>query len=296
MVEELTHLLAISISKKVSIRYNLDPALPSIQADASQLQQVAMNLVINASDAIGERNGTITLRTASLSADQDYLARTFQGQPMKPGTYVALEVTDDGAGMSAETQKRIFEPFFTTKFSGRGLGLSAIQGIVKAHGGGIRVYSEVGKGTTFKILFPASEAPAGVQTPETTRNDFRGSGTILVVDDEDSIRNMAAGILGQLGFDALLAADGMEALMLYETHKADIRLIIMDLTMPHMDGAETFTALRARGHKTPVVLSSGFNETEAVNRFKGEGLAGFLQKPYRVSAFVKVVKDALEPS
>jgi len=294
LVEEMTHLLAISISKKVSIRYSLDRTLPLIEADASQLQQVVMNLVINASDAIGDNPGTITVRTGVMSADADYLERTFQSQPMKPGTFVTLEVADDGAGMSPETMKRIFEPFFTTKFSGRGLGLSAIQGIIKGHGGGIRVYSEPGKGTTFKLLFPASGAATGPQAAQEVPQEFRGAGTILVVDDEESIRSMAAGILAQMGFDALLAADGMEALMLYETHKADIRLIIMDLTMPHMDGAEAFTALRARGHTTPVVLSSGFNESEAVNRFKGEGLAGFLQKPYRVQTFIQAVKGALE--
>ncbi len=294
LVEEMTHLLSISISKKVAIRYSLDRTLPPIEADASQLQQVVMNLVINASDAIGDNPGTITVRTGVMSADADYLERTFQSQPMKPGTFVTLEVADDGAGMSPETMKRIFEPFFTTKFSGRGLGLSAIQGIIKGHGGGIRVYSEPGRGTTFKLLFPATGAAAGPHAAQESPQAYRGAGTILVVDDEESIRSMAAGILAQMGFDALLAADGMEALVLYETHKADIRLIIMDLTMPHMDGAEAFAALRARGHTTPVVLSSGFNESEAVNRFKGEGLAGFLQKPYRVQSFIQAVKAALE--
>jgi CheY-like chemotaxis protein len=195
--------------------------------------------------------------------------------------------------MTRETQKRIFEPFFTTKFTGRGLGLSAIQGIIKGHHGGIRVYSELGKGTTFKILFPAVAARPGVEAPVEAVTPFKGSGTVLVVDDEDSIRAMAAGILNQMGFETLLAADGMEALMLFETHKADIRLVIMDLTMPHMDGAETFTALRDRGYGVPVVLSSGFNETEAVTKFKEQGLAGFLQKPYRVSSFMQAVKHAL---
>jgi PAS domain S-box-containing protein len=293
LVQEMTHLLAISISKKVTTRYRLDPSAPFIQADASQIQQVIMNLVINASDAIGDRPGTITISTAPLSADLDYLERTFQGQTLQPGTFVALEVTDDGSGMTAETLKRIFEPFFTTKFSGRGLGLSAIQGIIKGHGAGLRVYSEVGRGTTFKAIFPATAAQPDAPPRAHAVEGFHGSGTILVVDDEESIRAMSSGILAQMGFDVVLAADGMEALMLFETHKADIRLVIMDLTMPNMDGAEAFAALRKRGHAIPVVLTSGFNENEAVARFQGEGLAGFLQKPYRVSAFVEVVKQAL---
>jgi len=294
IVDEMTHLLAISIPKKVELRYDLHPSLPTIAADASQLQQVVMNLVINAADAIGDRPGTISLRTTAMSADQDYLRRTFQGQEMAVGTYVVLEVADDGCGMSPETLLKIFDPFFTTKFSGRGLGLSAIQGIIRGHKGGIRVYSEPGRGTAFKLLFPATAAATESAAPEAKVQAFRGSGTVLVVDDEPSIRTMASNILGQLGFEALQAADGMEALMLYETHKADIRLVILDLTMPHMDGAETCAALRARGYQTPILLSSGFNETEAVTRFSRDGLAGFLQKPYRVSTFIQAVRDALE--
>ena len=294
LVEEMTHLLGISIPKKVEIRYDLNPSLPTIAADASQLQQVVMNLVINAADAIGDRPGTISLRTSAMSADQDYLRRTFQGQEMAVGTYVVLEVTDDGCGMSTETLLKIFDPFFTTKLSGRGLGLSAIQGIIRGHKGGIRVYSEPGRGTAFKLLFPATAAASEGAAPEVKVQAYRGSGTVLVVDDEPSIRIMASNILAQLGFEALQAADGMEALMLYETHKADIRLIILDLTMPHMDGAETCAALRARGYLTPIVLSSGFNETEAVTRFSSDGLAGFLQKPYRVSTFIQAVRDALD--
>ncbi|BDU77405.1 PAS domain-containing hybrid sensor histidine kinase/response regulator [Mesoterricola sediminis] len=294
LVKEMTHLLSISISKKVAIRFALDAGIPSVSADAAQLQQVIMNLVINASDAIGERAGTITLRTGSTNADADYLRRAFPGQELLPGTYVLLEVTDDGSGMSAETQKRIFEPFFTTKFTGRGLGLSAILGIVKGHGGAIRVYSEPGRGTTFKLLFPAGQGGHAAPQPVAAGpGAFHGMGTVLVVDDEESIRAMASGLLVHMGFDALPAADGLEALLLFETHRADIRLVLLDLTMPHLDGAETFAALRARGCEVPVLLSSGYNEREAVDRFKDHGLAGFLQKPYRAADFMEAIKRAL---
>jgi len=295
LVREMTRLLSISISKKVAIRFALDPALPLMKGDAAQIQQVIMNLVINASDAIGDRAGTVTLRTGSMHVDADYLLRAFPNQEIRAGQHVLLEVTDDGAGMSEETQKRIFEPFFTTKFTGRGLGLSAILGIVKGHGGGIRVYSEPGHGTTFKLLFPA--APTAVEAvpkpPPAKAGAFRGSGTVLVVDDEEGIRAVASGLLAHLGFDALPAADGLEALVLFETHKADIRLVILDLTMPHLDGAETFAALKARGCEAPVLLSSGYNEREAVARFRDQGLAGFLQKPYRASEFVEAIRRAL---
>ena len=294
LVKELTHLLAISISKKAAVRYDLQVDLPSIEGDPAQLQQVVMNLVINASDAIGEHSGTIFIRTGVSLLDDDNLTKVYDGQNLEPGRFVSLEVADDGAGMSPETMKRIFDPFFTTKFTGRGLGLAAIQGIVRGHKGGIRTYSELGKGTTFKLLFPVTTVPLEPVAAPESQEPYHGHGTVLVVDDEESIRAMAVSILGHLGFTTLEAGDGREALRLYEDHQPEIRLILMDLTMPNLDGEETYRALRHRGSTTPVILSSGFSETEAVNRFLGKGLAGFLQKPYRSTALVEAVREALE--
>jgi two-component system cell cycle sensor histidine kinase/response regulator CckA len=294
LVREMTHLLGISISKKAVIRYALDPQLPSIEADPSQLQQVVMNLVINASDAIGERSGTITIGTHPLQLDEEHLARAYAGQNLVPGAYVCLEVADNGCGMPPEIMNRIFDPFFTTKFTGRGLGLAAIQGIVRGHRGGIQVQSEPNRGTTFKLLFPATSLAAEVQVPKETLGSYRGTGTVLVVDDEESIRAMAAGILGHIGFQAIQAEDGLDALKQLRLHEPEICLVIMDLTMPHLDGEETYRAMRQEGFTTPVILSSGFNETEAVNRFMGRGLAGFLQKPYRAADMVKMVRGVLD--
>jgi PAS domain S-box-containing protein len=295
LVREMTHLLGISISKKAVIRYGLDLKLPSIEADPAQLQQVVMNLVINASDAIGERSGVITIGTHVVSLDEEALGRVYAGQKLAPGTYVCLEVADNGSGMTPEIMDRIFDPFFTTKFTGRGLGLAAIQGIVRGHRGGVQVQSEPGRGTTFRLVFPATSLPVEVQVPKEMVAGYLGSGTVLVVDDEESIRAMAMGILGHIGFKALQAEDGLEALKLLRLHEPEICLVLMDLTMPHLDGEETYRAMRQEGFTTPVILSSGFNEMEAVNRFMGKGLAGFLQKPYRAADMVKLVRGVLDP-
>ncbi len=294
LVREMTHLTAISISKKAVIRYALDPGLPPIQGDPSQMQQVIMNLVINASDAIGARSGTIIIGTHAASFDLEALNRSFPNQNLAPGRYVCLDVADDGCGMTPEIMSRIFDPFFTTKFTGRGLGLAAIQGIVRGHRGGIQVQSEPGRGTTFKLALPATSMAPDLPSPPEALASYRGSGTVLVVDDEQSIRAAAANILEHIGFHALHASDGLEALDLLRLHAAEVRLVIMDLTMPNLDGEEAYRAMREEGFTVPVVLSSGFNESEAVHRFLGKGLAGFLQKPYRAAELIKVVQGAIE--
>jgi len=279
-VEEMSHLLGVSISKKVALRFQLKEGLPAMMAEASQIQQVVMNLVTNASEAIGESEGLVAIRTGLQDYAEGDLSRDFPGQPLEPGSYLTLEVSDNGRGMDPETQARIFEPFFTTKFTGRGLGLSAIQGIVRGHRGGIRVYSEPGKGTTFKLIFPAgieAPPPASVEEEATT---WRGSGTILVVDDEDSVRAIAGALLRSLGFEVVTAVDGLDAVARYQQRTGVIRAVLLDLTMPHMDGVETFRELRRLDPECRVILTSGYNEQEAIQEFTGKGLAGFVQKPF----------------
>ena len=293
LVEEMTQMLSISIAKKVVIRYRLDPKLGLIEADASQLQQVVMNLVINASEAIGERSGSITLSTGLASVGQEDLAKAFANQGLAPGLFVALEIADNGCGMTPETLQRIFDPFFTTKFTGRGLGLAAIQGIVRGHKGGIQVTSVPGRGTTFRLLFPATSLPAEAEAAPEEAATSQGSGTVLVVDDEETIRAMATNILVHAGFATLQAGDGMEALEVLRKHPAEVCLVVMDLTMPHQDGDEAFQAMRDEGFTMPVILNSGFSEMEAVHRFLGKGLAGFLQKPYRAADLIRMVRSAL---
>jgi hemerythrin-like metal-binding protein len=209
-----------------------------------------------------------------------------------------LEVEDNGPGMAPQVKERIFDPFFTTKFTGRGLGLAAVQGILRSHSGGIRVASKEGEGTTFKLFFPVGPEAKRVATPESPAcqirfTDYRGSGTVLVVDDEEALRAMAGGALCRLGFKVLEARDGQEALEVFEANREQISLILMDLTMPRMDGEAAFRVLRRAGARVPIILSSGFGPEEVMQRFTGKGLAGFLQKPYRFQALVDAVRDAL---
>jgi signal transduction histidine kinase/ActR/RegA family two-component response regulator len=292
VVREMTHLLEVSISKKIALRFHLAETLPLVQADAAQIQQVIMNLVTNASDAIGDREGTIRLATSVTELDRRYLDQLYHGQDLSPGTYVALEVSDTGCGMNAEVQGRIFEPFFTTKVTGRGLGLSATLGILKGHRAGIRIYSEAERGTTFRLLFPAGTACAGEEAPHEAARVPRQAGTVLLVDDEQMIRESAGAALESLGFKVMMAVDGLDAVEVFTRAKDSIDLVLMDLTMPHMDGREAFQHLRRIRPGIPVILSSGYNEQESIQEFPGAGLAGFLQKPYSLKALSAAIEAA----
>ena len=292
-VEEMSHLLEVSISKKVNLRFQPQPDLPVLMAEASQIQQVVMNLVTNASEAIGDGEGTVTIRTGTQAYGEADLVRDFPGQPIEPGTFLTLEVSDTGQGMTPEVQARIFEPFFTTKFTGRGLGLSAMQGIVRGHKGGIRVYSEKGKGSTFKIIFPAGldQSPRLPQVED--EGSWSGSGTVLVVDDEEGVRGVADGLLRSMGFDVIHASNGVEALERFKDAQGGIRAVLMDLTMPQMDGVETFRELRRLDPHCRVVLTSGYNEQDAVQSFLGKGLVAFVQKPFQRSDLMQAMRKAL---
>ena len=294
LIDDITRLLEISISKKCVLKYNLLPNLPSISADATQIRQVIMNLVINASEAIGDRSGVIMLTTGAMYCDSAYLSETYLDENLPEGLYVYLEVADNGAGMSEETRARVFEPFFTTKFTGRGLGLAAVLGIVRGHHGALKIYSEQGVGSTFKALFPATDLPASMaESPEAQALEWRGGGVVLVVDDEETARGLAVHMLERMGFEVLAAADGREGVEIFRANKANIRLVLLDMTMPHMDGEETFRELRRIRIDVRVVLTSGYNEQTATSRFAGKGLAAFIQKPYRFEELRAVVRNVL---
>ena len=295
LIDDTTHLLQVSISKKAALRFHLDSDLPAIVADATQLRQVLMNLVMNASDAIGDRNGTISVSTGKLHADRGYLDATFLAPDIPTGEYVFLEVSDTGAGMSAETQARIFEPFFTTKFTGRGLGLAAVLGIVRGHRGALKVYSELGRGSSFKFLLPAAGDGAAAEAQPIAPNEpqLTSSGTILVVDDEAAVRDVASQLLQSLGFATLLAADGNQALVVYREHRSEIVCVLMDLTMPSLDGEETFRELRRIDPGVRVLLMSGYNEQDAIARFVGKGVAGFIQKPFTLQELTQRLRTLM---
>jgi len=280
LVEETLHMLKTSISKKAILNLNLEKSLPSMYGDPAQIRQILMNLVINASDAIGERSGVITISTGAIDCSEQYLAGSYFVPPGKPATYVYIEVSDTGCGMDKTTLSHIFEPFFTTKFTGRGLGMSAVMGIVKAHEGALRVYSEPGKGTTFKVMFPANEIIED-REPEAGRIDaWQGTGTVLLVDDEESIRAISSKQLQRLGLEVLTAADGRKAVELFRERRSQIDLVLLDLTMPHMNGEEAYRELRQIDPDVRVILASGYSEHDIAAQFAGKGLAGCLQKPY----------------
>ncbi|WP_243288475.1 response regulator [Geothrix terrae] len=292
-VEEMLHLLEVSLPKTVVLSLSLKKGLPAVSADASQIQQVIMNLVINAAEAIGEASGTITLATGLQRVDAASAQTMLVGQDVAPGPYVFLEVADTGCGMDPETQGRIFEPFFTTKFTGRGLGLSAIMGIVRGHKGALRVYSEVGHGTTFKVLLPALdlETEAAVVVEEAP---WAGHGLVLVVDDDETVRIVARQILEKRGLQVLEAQDGQEAVDLVRTRGSDIGVVLLDMTMPRMGGEEAFREMRRLHPDIRVILSSGYNESEAMGRFVGKGLRGFIQKPYGPKELLAKIQGVLE--
>ena len=290
LVEEMAHLLVVSISKKVTLKFNFAENILTFDGDATQIRQVIMNLITNASEAIGDKTGVIALSTGVMECDRAYLdsgneiLRITQDGPLPEGLYTYIEVTDTGCGMDAQTIDKIFDPFFTTKFTGRGLGMSAVLGIVRGHRGVLKIYSELGKGTCFKILFPVSDQGDKSHVPsnlaETDPKSWRGMGTILITDDEESVRTVGRQMLERMGFTVLTAEHGHEAISVFQQHAREIVCVLLDLTMPHMDGEETFRELRSLNTDVKVVLCSGYNEQDAVQRFTGKGLAGFLQKPY----------------
>jgi nitrogen-specific signal transduction histidine kinase/ActR/RegA family two-component response regulator len=293
IVEEMAHLLFVSISKNAILKYNFYPNLPAIEADVAQIRQIVMNLITNASEAIGGRSGIIRISTGALECDEAYLRSTFTGHDIKPGLYVSLEVSDTGCGMDASAIHKIFDPFYTTKFTGRGLGLAAVLGIVRSHHGAIKVYSEPGKGSTFKLLFPASESSAFGVTEGTKGAPWSGHGKVLLVDDESTVRDVGRQMLQRAGLTVLTAPDGEAALEVFRREQ-DIDCVVLDLTMPRMDGEACFRELRRLKPGVKVILSSGYNEQDVINRFVGKGLAGFIQKPYVATELLVRVREAFE--
>lgn len=289
LVAENAHLLKAALSKTVLLSLQLGRDIPPVKADASQLQQVIMNLIINASEAVGDRPGVITLSTSVQECDAVCLMASRLEDKPAPGRFVVLEVVDTGCGMDRETAQRLFDPFFSTKFTGRGLGMSAVLGIVKGHHGAIFVESEEGKGTTIRVLLPLAEVsqaelfPAP-ETKEPGREPHPAllDGTVLVVDDEETVRAVCAAMLENFGCRVITAVDGEDAVRVLRDCTEKIDLVLMDLTMPRMDGS---TAAREMIRIVPdmkVVLSSGYSEDELSQRFAGQGFAGFIQKPFNL--------------
>jgi len=300
LVEEMGHLLEVSISKKAVLKHNFSANIPTFNGDPTQIRQIVMNMITNASEAIGDRSGVISLSTGAMDCDRDYLDGLYDIMPidldeqLPEGMYTYFEVADTGVGIDRGDIGKIFDPFFTTKFTGRGLGMSAVLGIVRSHHGAIKVYSEVGKGTTFKVLFPANtqvlESDLGAAN-ENGQTQWRGEGTVLIADDEDTVCSVGKQMLEHMGFKVLAATDGREAVEMYSDHASDIVCVLLDLTMPHMDGTEAFREMRRINPDVTVILCSGYSEQDATESFTGKGLAGFLQKPYSMSELKEILVE-----
>jgi len=297
-VRETTHLLEATVSRRVAIRTDLVDGLPLVQADATQISQALMNLVLNASESMGDGAGLITISTGVMDADEGYLSHAYlMDYEVPPGTYVFLRVSDTGAGMDEETKQKVVEPFFTTKFTGRGLGLAATLGIVRGHEGAIRVESTLREGSTFTVLFPALEGPKpeedAMPAAPPRAEAWRGTGTVLVADDEEAVRSVGRAALEMAGFKVVVAEDGEQAVELFRSHRDEVVAVLLDLTMPHKSGDQVFGEIHPLRPDVPVILSSGFSEEEATQRFAGLSLAGFLQKPYRPSELIEEMRKVL---
>ncbi|MBW1880851.1 MAG: PAS domain S-box protein, partial [Deltaproteobacteria bacterium] len=293
LVEEMSSLLRVSISKKVKMVMEYESGLPWVEADATQLRQVVMNLITNASEAIGEGTGTVTLQTRLVDATIIEPDSTYAEEDLPPGALVCLTVSDTGCGMDEEVLCRLFDPFFTTKFTGRGLGMSAVLGIVRGHHGAIEVRSTLGEGTQVRVVLPPMEAPVKAEASETGGVARQAPSTILVVDDEQTVREVAASILRSFGYEVWTASDGREGVELFARDPDRVGAVLLDATMPSMDGAEACQRLREIRPRVPIVLSSGFTEQEMVKRIRPGDVDAFIQKPYGLDELMAVILEVL---
>ncbi|MCK4505008.1 MAG: PAS domain S-box protein [Candidatus Aegiribacteria sp.] len=294
VIVELTHMLEVSISKKAVLRFRLADELPLIMADATQVRQILMNLITNASEALEEKSGIIAITTGAVYCDKEYFRDVEMTEELSEGMYIYIEVADTGCGMNEDTSSRLFDPFFTTKFTGRGLGLSAVLGIILSHNGAIKLYSEPGEGTTFKVLFPVYEGDDQRDVSSDTKiteKKWSGSGTILLADDEDTVLDVSRRMLENCGFTVLTAEDGQKAVDLFRENADEIVLAILDLSMPRLSGDEVLREIRRIRKNQPVIITSGFNIQDIKHRFAGKSLSGFIQKPYRSAELIEKIKE-----
>ncbi|HTP35484.1 MAG TPA: ATP-binding protein [Candidatus Acidoferrales bacterium] len=294
MVSNTVRLIESMISKRATLKLDLAAEVPRIEGDSGQLRQVILNLATNASDALGDQPGEVRIATGLIWLEGGELPSLKTGRVMPAGLYVWLEVADTGAGMDRATLDRIFDPFFSTKFTGRGLGLAAVMGIVRAHRGSITVASEPGRGATFRVFFPAvdeAERQPAVPAPAVALSEWQGTGAVLVVDDEEPIRTLAKTILEGAGLPVLTAADGDEALEVFREHKEEIHAVLLDVVMPGTDAAEVLARISEARPKAKVIVCSGYHDHDAAKRLGGGTPAGFLRKPYDPAGLLARLKE-----
>jgi signal transduction histidine kinase/ActR/RegA family two-component response regulator len=295
IIKEMTHMLEVSISKKHNIKYDLTENLLLVEVDITQIHQVIMNLIINASEAIGENNGVISVSTSTVECggEECQTCRDMMFDEVLPmGQYVVTEVADTGIGMDEEIIKKIFDPFFTTKLTGRGLGMSVVLGIIRGHKGAINVESEPGVGTKFTVFLPVSGNVLATTKPgrEETAASWRGHGTVLLVDDDETVREVGKDMLEAIGFNVTTAVDGQEAVQIFHDSSNEIDCVLLDLTMPLMNGEECFHELRKIWKDIRVVIYSGYSKEETAQKFVDQGVNEFLQKPFGLKALKNTMR------
>ncbi|MFT3830335.1 MAG: ATP-binding protein [Opitutaceae bacterium] len=293
LIAQTQRLFQVSIGKKIAVQLALAPEPVVVHAAGPQLQQVILNLVLNAAESIGDREGRIAVRTIGRSFGEDELRHAFGAESLPAGHYALCEVQDSGAGIPPELRRRIFEPFFTTKATGHGLGLAAVHGVITSHRGAITVDSTPGQGSTFRFILPLAAATMPTVAPAPAAPAWTGSGLVLVVDDEPGVRQVAEKMLHHLGFTTLTAADGVEAVALFRTHSRHLRLVLLDLLMPHLDGVETLAELHRLDPAVPVILMSGFTGNLPLERFPAAKPAVLLAKPFTRPALQASLESVL---
>ncbi|MBW1688165.1 MAG: response regulator, partial [Deltaproteobacteria bacterium] len=284
-----------SISKKVVLSHERGAEVALVNADASQMRQVVMNLIMNASEALGDQSGSVTIRLSEVDVDAEIASRMYVGEDLCAGRHVSLEVTDTGCGMDAESRSKLFDPFFTTKFAGRGLGLASVLGIVRAHGGAIEVRSRLDEGSTFRILLPVAESGVAAHSEDRGAQGqaWRGGETLLVVDDEEIVRDVVKEMLVRKGFTVITAADGSEAVRIFRSVSKEVDAVLLDLTMPHMDGDEALREMRRLRSDVKAILWSGHAEQTARERCDEQGQVALLQKPFDSETLLETLRAVL---
>ena len=295
LVDEIVKMLTSAINKNVNIKLDMRSDIPMIVGDSSQIQQVVMNLILNAGEAIGESNGTITVSLKMLTIGTGSPEIDYFGSIIIPGSYACLDVSDTGCGMSEETRLRLFEPFYTTKFTGRGLGMSAILGIVKAHYGALQLASIQNVGTTFKVYIPLTPAKVHIDTasPIDSVEMALSKATVLLVDDENTLLIMETSLLEALGFAAITAVNGREAVEVYRTRGSEIDLVMLDLLMPEMGGIEAYHELRKIDSYVPIVICSGYSEESVADITSTDINTCFIHKPYNPGDLCRLFNEML---
>jgi CheY-like chemotaxis protein len=305
LINEMRPLLKVVMSKQVILEVEVGADLPEVSANAAQIEQVLMSLVTNASEAIGEQEGVIRVVTGNVKVSPAY--QVPNGNGLSEGDYLQIEVTDTGSGMTHEVQARVFDPFFTTKFTGRGLGLAVVQGIVRSHGGAIHVQSTLGQGSVFRVLLPATtcEVPtshgsdtahASEQGPRLTVSSEQivaRTETILVVEDEDMLRSAVARFLRKNGFAVLEALDGFDAMEVLRSHAGELDAVLLDVTLPGVPSRDVFENVQRLRPQAKIILTSAYARDAVQKLFAGLTLAHFVRKPFQLTDLLILLRDAI---